>query len=103
MTKESEDEDENVVRHQLQWCSNGNCLIFMILLLLRIRMYLCYIEALQSLKELLDTRIKSADAINGRYTLKIRISGPPSISPIVPGAPSWAVKNAAGVAVPLGM
>ena len=30
MTEESEDEDENIVRHQLQWCSNGNCLIFII-------------------------------------------------------------------------
>ena len=73
MTEESEDEDENIVRHQLQWCSNGNCLIFIVF----VNMYVCYIIALQSLKELLDTRIKSAEVINGRYTQK-RISGAPS-------------------------
>ena len=98
MTEESEDEDENIVHHQLQWCSNGNCLIFIIVF---VNMYVCYIIALQSLKELLDTRIKSAEVINGRYTQKRRLSGAPSLSPIIPGAPSWAVKSDTGVAVPL--
>ena len=45
--------------------------------------------------------IKSADVINGRYTQKRRISGAPSSLPIVPGAPSWAVKSDTGVAAPL--
>lgn len=79
MTEESEDVSENVVHHQLQWCSN----------------------ALQSLKELLDTRVQSTEVINGRYIQKTMVHGAPSLSPIVPGAPSWAVKSDAGVAAPL--
>ena len=63
--------------------------------------YVCYIVALPSLKELLDTRVKSTDVINGRYTQKTRVHGAPSLSSIVPGAPSWAVKTDAGVAAPL--
>ena len=42
-----------------------------------------------------------ADVINGRYTQKTRVHGAPSLSPIVPGAPSWAVKSDTGVAAPL--
>ena len=98
MTEESEDESENVVHHQLQWCSNGKCLNFNSP---SVNMYVCYIVALQSLKELLDTRVQSADVINGRYTQKTRVHGAPSLSAIVPGAPSWAVKSDAGVAAPL--
>jgi len=85
--EESDEEGDFVIRHQLSWCSNG------------IVMYsLFYYEsvnilALQSLKSLLDGRLKSARFIAGKFVQKDRIDGPPSSSLPPPNVPSWAIKR----------
>jgi len=86
--EETDDEGETIIRHPLQWCSNG---IFGEISLLII--YYFTNTALQSLKALLDSRIKTANSAKGKFILKPRITGEPSLSVPIPGAPSWAIKR----------
>ena len=87
MTEESEDEDV-VHRHQLQWCSHGKQFVITCCVSKHV-----YTAALQSLKQLLDSRVRSAGVVSGRYVQKTRMDGAASSSPVVSGSPSWAVKR----------
>lgn len=87
MSEESSDEENECMRlHHLQWTSDGKGVSAPVQLCPCISL----IE-LQELKGLLDDRIKEKNVCAGRFTAKPRVEGSPSVLPMPTNPVQWAV------------